>query len=494
MSGLLGIIELLRETPMAPDQSRMVDLVHASAASLLKIVNDILDFSKIEAGGQMLDPEATDLRETIDATAAPIAIAAGKKGLRFTWSIADDVPACVLLDPLRLRQILVNLLQNAIKFTASGTVGLAITSSAEPTADPAAGRTLCFSVTDTGIGMTPQQRDRLFEPFSQADASTTKLFGGTGLGLTISRRLARMFGGDITVESQQGQGSVFTFRLPLLPAEPQPATAASPALVDLTMLRAMHILVAEDQETNLWLIQQQLQRLGCSVTAVPSGQAALAALAGARYDLLITDCHMPEMDGVELTRRIRAMETGHGGSRLPVLALSADVTPPMRSRCLDAGMDDFVTKPVDLSRLQAAIVRTVLGQQADSEPAAPSPAAKIFHPTTYQELFQDEPAEGQAWLGHYLDSAIALLQQIRNAEAAGDRTALKAKAHQLTGASLSAGATLFGLLCRELEAAAPQAPEADIKRLLDPMQDALAAVGEAIGQFTRVRSNPAPAI
>jgi PAS domain S-box-containing protein len=501
LSGLLGVIELLRDTPMAAEQSRMVGLVHGSAASLLCIVNDILDFSKIEAGGMMLNREPTDPREMVAATIAAIAIAAAKKGLQFTWDIATDVPACLSLDPLRLRQILVNLLQNAIKFTASGAVGLAVTRTEQPASEPV----LCFAISDTGIGMTPEQRGRLFEPFTQADASTTKLFGGTGLGLTISRRLARMLGGDITVESEPNRGSVFELRLPLALAEPSVVSVEDgTALTDRAMLGSMHILVAEDQETNLWLIQHQLQHLGCSVTAVPSGQAALAALDDATYDLLITDCHMPEMDGVELTRRVRDREAAQGASRMPVLALSADVTQPMRERCLAAGMDDFVTKPVDLGRLRAAIVQTVLGHApglgqavglgqaaghgagpghvADPEAIETSPVAMVFDASTYRELFEGEQAEGRAWLVSYLEAAAALLAQIREAFADGDRSVLKAKAHRLAGASLSVGATIFGADCRDLEAAAPLAPEAEIKRLIELMQDAFAAArGEIVG-------------
>jgi PAS domain S-box-containing protein len=488
LSGLLGVIELLRETPMVVEQLRMVDLVHGSAASLLCIVNDILDLSKIEAGGMMLNREPMNPREVVAATMAPIAIVAAKKGLQFTCDIGEDVPVCVALDPLRLRQILVNLLQNAIKFTASGLVGVGVTRAETPGSEPL----LCFAIKDTGIGMTPEQRLRLFEPFTQADASTTKLFGGTGLGLTISRRLARLLGGDIIVESEPGRGSLFELRLPLLLAEPGVAGADDTAATDRSLLGSMRILVVEDQETNLWLIQHQLQHLGCLVTAVTSGRAALAAFADAKYDLLITDCHMPEMDGVDLTHRIRAIEATQGAPRLPVIALSADVTQPMRERCLAAGIDDFVTKPVDLSGLQAAIVRTALGPKAGPEAleksiaAQTSSAAMVFDTSTYRELFQDEHTEGKAWLVSYLDAAAALLQQIHEAVADGDRNVLKAKAHQLAGASLSVGAMIFGALCREVEAAAPQTAEAEIKRLTDTMQDAFAAAQTEIVQFVQV--------
>jgi CheY-like chemotaxis protein len=216
---------------------------------------------------------------------------------------------------------------------------------------------------------------------------------------------------------------------------------------------------------------------------VSSGPAALAALGGAKYDLLITDCHMPEMDGVELTRRVRDREAAQGTPRLPVLALSADVTQPMRERCLAAGIDDFIIKPVDLSRLQVAVVQIGLGHKAAREATETPVAAMVFDISTYQELFQDEPEMGRDWLMSYLDSAAASLRQIREALANGDRTVLKAKAHGLAGASLSAGATVLGGLCRDLEAVAPQASEADIKRRLDVMQGAFVAVRDEIVRF-----------
>jgi two-component system sensor histidine kinase EvgS len=262
-----------------------------------------------------------------------------------------------MLDPLRLRQILVNLLSNAVKFTAAGVVRLAVTHELAPTGAAALG----FAVSDSGIGMTPEQLGRLFQPFSQADASTTKLFGGTGLGLTISRRFAHLLGGDLTVESTFGQGSVFRLHLPLALAEPAMASApAAPTPGDLACLGAKHILVVEDQPTARWLIQSQLERLGLTVVVVEAGPAALAALdTGAHYDLLITDCHMPGMDGAVLTGQVRYGEATRRGKRLPVLGLTADVTPRTRERCLAAGMDEVLAKPISLADLEAAIVRLV---------------------------------------------------------------------------------------------------------------------------------------
>jgi light-regulated signal transduction histidine kinase (bacteriophytochrome)/FixJ family two-component response regulator len=487
LSGLLGIIELLRETPLGREQTRMVELVHGSAASLLQIVNDILDFSKMEAGSLTVSPEPTDLRQLVAAVIQPSALAAAAKGIRFTSEVAPDVPASVALDPLRLRQILVNLLSNAVKFTAAGMVSLAVTRDAGCNGADVLG----FAVGDTGIGMTPEQLGRLFLPFSQADASTTKMFGGTGLGLTISRQLARLLGGDITVESEPGQGSVFRLRLPLLAAEPVAAsTREERPLTDRGSLGAKNILVAEDQATSRWLIQRQLERLGFSVAVVEDGRAALAALQTRAYDLLITDCHMPGMDGGELVNRIRSAEAEPGRKRLPVLGLTADVTRRMRERCLAAGMDEVVTKPINLGRLEAAIVQLVLGRKAAEPTAAIAGTAAVFDPGTYRELFEDDELEGRAWLEAYLDTAASFFRDVGAAVAGEDRKALEAASHRVAGASLSVGAMAFGTLCRTLEAAAPHLPEAEIERLLDALQAAFAAARQEIVRFISAGSEP----
>jgi CheY-like chemotaxis protein/HPt (histidine-containing phosphotransfer) domain-containing protein len=306
----------------------------------------------------------------------------------------------------------------------------------------------------------------MFEPFRQADASTTKLFGGTGLGLTISRWLARLMDGDITIESEPGQGSVFRLRLPLLAADP-PAGEVAKASADLVFLDGRRILVAEDQKTNRWLIERQLGRLGCSVTAVENGRLAFATLAMSGYDLLITDCHMPEIDGLELTRLIRATEAARGLSRMPILGLTADVSSEMRARCLAAGMTDVVAKPIDLERLRAAVAG--LTRSAGVSPIAirTPPSAGEFDPAAFRELFVDEPAEGREWLQAWLTSAAELVSGIERTVASGDRDALAANAHKLASASLAVGAMSLGWLGRRLETAAPEMPRRELNELAD---------------------------
>jgi signal transduction histidine kinase/CheY-like chemotaxis protein/HPt (histidine-containing phosphotransfer) domain-containing protein len=480
MSGLLGIIELLRDTPLAPEQHDMIDLVHGSAASLLRVVNDILDFSKMEAGRLAVNLEPVELRGLVETVIEPTILAAEVKGLQFSSTVADDVPACLMLDPLRLRQILVNLLTNAVKFTAAGTVGLAVTCTTGSSSE----LMLCFAIGDSGIGMSPEQCGRLFEPFTQADASTTKVFGGTGLGLSISRRLARLLGGDITVDSEHGAGSVFRLHLQPVPAAPVAAASDGPAMpADPLSRQSWRILVAEDQATNRWLIERQLQRLGCSVVAVENGRAALALLSTETFDLLISDCHMPEIDGITLTQLVRAAERARGASPMPILGLSADVSTEMRARCLVAGMDDIVAKPIDLHRLRAALAHVTHRGDPEVGPAEDVVAACVFDSGTCRELFADDPDTGRDWLRSFLSSAALLTAEIERTAGIRDLDGLAASAHKLSGASLAAGATDLGSLARRLEAAVPRASVLELREMTEQVAAAWCDARQTISDF-----------
>ena len=268
MSGMVGIIELLRETKLEAEQASMVELAHESAKSLLRILNDVLDFSKIEAGAIGVSIEPVELRTLVRHLIDQTAVTAERKGLAMLGQVNDDVPDWISVDPLRLRQIVGNLLGNAIKFTASGRVELAVSRGVLPSGDPA----LVFAVSDTGIGMAPDVLERLFEPFMQEDASTAKHFGGTGLGLSISRRLARLLGGDIDVTSSKGEGSVFALMIPLLVADPHDAPPeAEPAEPEDTALQGVRVLAAEDQAINRWLMTRQFGRLGVQFELVEDG-------------------------------------------------------------------------------------------------------------------------------------------------------------------------------------------------------------------------------
>ncbi|HEY1933570.1 MAG TPA: ATP-binding protein [Acetobacteraceae bacterium] len=473
MSGLLGIIELLRDTGLDPEQREMVELGHGAGTSLLRVLNDVLDFSKIDAGAIAMQPEPADLRQLVGTLIGSMAPSAAAKGLSLTAQVADPLPLWITTDPTRLGQILVNLVGNAIKFTPAGLVRLSVAHAAMPDG----GDGVAFAVSDTGIGIEADTIARLFEPFSQADTSATRTFGGTGLGLTISRRLARLLGGDITVTSKPGQGSVFTLCVPLIAAEP-PAAQESPSPG--APLAPLHILVAEDQGTNRWLIDRQLRRLGCTVTAVEDGRAALAAMREAAFDLLITDCHMPGIDGVALTRMVRAREAENGKRCMPILGLTADVTATMRDRCMGAGMHDVVAKPIDLRRLRAAIAGLAHRDPPDVAAAGHPGEGPAFDPANWRELFAEDDPEGRAWLTAYLATSAELLSELQQYGSAGQRPALRETAHKLASASLAVGAMRLGTLARSLETAAPHAPWAELRHLADAVAAASCGARQAI--------------
>ena len=353
MNGILGIAGLLVDTPLAEDQRRLVQSMQESGESLLTIINDVLDFSKIEAGKLTLERAIFEPRLIVEDTLRLLGVAARNKRLALSGMIAPDVPPHLSGDPGRLRQILVNLIGNAIKFTERGTVRVAVTVNAA-TADVVV---LRVAVADTGVGLSAAQQAGLFETFSQADASTTRKFGGTGLGLAICRQLVELMGGEIGVESEAGHGSTFWFTARLARTSEHEIAAASHAagLQDaVEPSRPLSILLAEDTPVNQMVATRMLTKLGHRVEVATNGAEAVAAVAHGRFDVVLMDCLMPEVDGYEATTRIRAVERG---GRLPIVALTASATIEDRERCLAAGMDDFISKPVRLVELAAALAR-----------------------------------------------------------------------------------------------------------------------------------------
>ncbi len=362
MNGILGIAGLLVDTPLSDDQRQLLQSLQQSGESLLTIINDVLDFSKIEAGKLALERTILNPRLVVEDTLRLLAVTARNKRLSLTGSVAPDVPAHLWGDPGRLRQILLNLIGNALKFTERGTVVVAVTAESL-TVD---GVQLRIAVTDTGIGLSPAQQARLFESFSQADDSTTRKYGGTGLGLAISRQLVVLMGGTVGVVSEPGRGSTFWFtaRLaPLTAEELAAAGAASPTPDGLTPSRPLSVLLVEDTPVNQMVGSRMLKKLGHRVELASNGAEAVAAVARGRFDVVLMDCLMPEVDGYEATTRIRAAErTG----RIPIVALTASATLEDRERCLAAGMDDFLSKPVKLAELADTLARATA---ADTEAA-----------------------------------------------------------------------------------------------------------------------------
>ncbi|MBI5361953.1 MAG: response regulator [Planctomycetes bacterium] len=362
MTAILGFADLLALGGEPGDDA--VATIRRNGEHLLAILNDILDLSKIEAGRMTIERVPVDVRRLADDVVELERVRAERRGITLELEVATRVPRTMACDPLRLRQILMNLAGNAIKFTDKGGVRIVLTADERE-------RRVVFAVSDSGIGMTPEQVARLFQPFTQADGSMSRRFGGTGLGLTISRRLANMLGGDITVAAEFGRGSTFRVELPIDPAEtiewvapdyqaPVPVHAGPFAASDATqLLEGARVLLADDGKDNQRLISIHLKRAGASVEVVDNGVDVLKRLcAGERlrddapYDVLLLDMQMPELDGYSTAQRLRAL-----GSKLPIVALTAHAMSGDREQCLAAGCDDYATKPIDRDLLLAAVRR-----------------------------------------------------------------------------------------------------------------------------------------
>lgn len=352
MNGIMGMNQLLLESPLSPEQREFSETIHASSETLLALLNDILDLSKIEAGKLEIEAVTFAITDILGQILPAHRVLAQQKGLDLIVNIDPKIPHFLCGDPLRLRQILLNLIGNAIKFTESG----AIRVTAE--ADLATNR-LHFSVIDTGIGIPPEKRSRLFRKFDQLDPSTSRYHGGTGLGLAICEELVRLMGGQIGVESAPSRGSTFWFTLPLVKAE-KPLqitenTKESPSGESLESLPNGRILLAEDNRTNQIVALALLERLGQKVTVVPSGGEALEALRKENFDLVLMDLQMPGMDGAEATRRIRSGGAGLGNASIPIIAMTAHAMEGDEERCLEIGMNAYLSKPVRAAKLRQAL-------------------------------------------------------------------------------------------------------------------------------------------
>ncbi len=361
MNGVLGMAQVLLDTDLTAEQREGVEIVLASGDALLSILNDILDFSKLEAGKLEITSTPFDLPQLINQVAKLMAQTANDKGLELLVRYAPETPRAFVGDGARIRQVMLNLVGNAIKFTASGHVLIEVSASPDESSPPR----ISVAVHDTGIGLTPEQRERLFQPFVQADASTTRKFGGTGLGLAISKQLVGLMGGEIGVESAFGEGAVFRFEIPL---EPTPAITAQPLDMDLTGLR---VLVVDDNEINRHVLKELLTCHDIAVDNVDSGAEALerlqeSATAGRPYDLAIIDHQMPEMDGMALGRAIRADEQF---TDTVTIMLTSSGLGFAADECKKAGFAEWLTKPVFADRLLDTIVRS-LASSGRVRPAA----------------------------------------------------------------------------------------------------------------------------
>jgi signal transduction histidine kinase/ActR/RegA family two-component response regulator len=349
MNGILGFTQLTLSTGLTADQRDYLDTVERSAEALMQLLNDILDVSKIEAGKVEVDREPFSMRSCVEASTKTMQAAAQNKGLELTWSVDAEIPDYLIGDEHRIRQVLLNLVGNAIKFTDVGGVWVSVGM------EPALGGSLMahFLVRDSGPGVPEDKRQIIFEPFRQADGSTTRRYGGSGLGLAISSGLVDIMGGRIWLESEVGRGSTFHFTAPFLLAAPAPvervAAPASPA-----ECAALSILVAEDNVVSQRLVSALLKERGHAVTLTGTGCEALELVGKRHFDLVLMDIQMPEMDGLQATAEIRSRE-GQRGRHIPIVAMTAHAMAGDRERCLDAGMDGYIAKPIHPGELMALI-------------------------------------------------------------------------------------------------------------------------------------------
>jgi CheY-like chemotaxis protein len=358
MNGIIGMVGLLLDTPMNEQQAEYARTIKTSAEALLTVINDVLDFSKIEAGKLDVELVEFELTPVLRSAVALLEERALAKGLGLAWNVAPGIPESLRGDPYRVRQVLLNLIGNAVKFTDRGEIAVRV--QVEEDGDDS--MRLRFAVTDTGIGIPEDVQGNLFNAFIQGDSSTTRRFGGTGLGLAISKQLVELMGGTVGVRSAPGRGSTFWFTARFGRVAGSPAASRPPHVQARGAVGAyakaqstgphhfMRILVAEDNPINQKVTLGQLRKLGYHADVVATGRSVMTALEQERYDLILMDCQMPEMDGYEAAREIRRREGGRG--HIVIIALTASAMQGEREKCTDAGMDGYISKPVDLASLE----------------------------------------------------------------------------------------------------------------------------------------------
>jgi PAS domain S-box-containing protein len=441
LNGVIGLAKLLTEADLPPMERKSVDMLRGSAKTLLGLVDNILDFSKIEAGHLALEEIPTDLRRIVQEVDNVSRVRATDKGIAFDLHVAPDAPEWITADPTRLRQILLNLLGNALKFTARGAVRLHVG------VTRASGREcLLFRITDTGVGIPQSALRRLFTRFSQVDASTTRRFGGTGLGLAISQQLAQLMEGRISVESREGEGSTFTLEIPLRPAKPPTQARVSCA----GALRPdAKILVAEDNDVNQFVLQRMLATLGYEeITIVADGAEAVRACRESAFDLVLMDCQMPVLDGRDATRQLRK-----AGLRMPILALTASATERDRDDCLQAGMDDYLTKPIELPVLGEKVQRWLPAPASFPEPSNRRPDQHAaFNREAIARFYLGDIGFFKESREMFVRAATGNLKDLGEVLGAGDEEAARRICHRFKGGAGSLGAELLSSLCARYEA------------------------------------------
>jgi PAS domain S-box-containing protein len=480
LNGILGMTGLALETKLENDQREYMELVKSSAEALLSLVNDVLDFSKYEVGKMALDRVEFSPRALVRDVLRPLALRASSSGLAFESAIEDQVPERLIGDTLRIGQVLRNLAGNAVKFTAQGKISVNVRAEAREGSRV----TLHFSVADTGIGIPAEKHALIFEPFTQADGSTTRKYGGTGLGLSICSGLVQLMGGRIWLESEEGRGSTFHCTVPLeLPAPVQERAAPPPFAAGNGAKCKLRILVAEDNSVNQRLATRLLEREGHAVTIAGSGREALDLFERNKrerepFDLILMDVQMPGLDGLQATARIRAAETG--GRRIPIVAMTAQASESDRLRCLESGMDAYVSKPVHVPELMKMIQSVISGGS--------SMDANLSERSSVQtQLKQLDEALALSRVGGdvellkevvelFLDDYPEAFERIRQAVASRDASALEHNAHSLKGSVSTFGANRAFEAALALEKQGRSGDLSDAQAGLHRLQEALEAL------------------
>ncbi len=501
LNAVIGYLQLLGSTSMKPAQAGYVTKAFSSSNLLHDLLSNLLDFSKIEAGMLDLDSAPFDLRRLIGEIQEHFRLPAADKGLSLRLNVAESCPETLLGDAVRLRQVLINLVSNAIKFTARGSVTVSISPvPAGPSDQPGTAAALRFEVTDTGIGIEPEALSRLFERFTQADSSTTRRFGGTGLGLSIVQSLVQLMDGEIQADSQPDKGSSFCFTASFAIWEDSlPVEAVRPALgpVDIGTadLAGLRVLVAEDNPVNQDMIREILSLAGADAELVSDGRQAVDRITqpGARYDLVLMDVQMPVMDGLETTRCLRRE---HGLSELPIIAVTANVLVSERQDCLDAGMDDFLPKPISITELHG-LIRKYCRHDAQA-PQPPAPAAsgdgdpEGFDLQGAIERLGGKRATYRRLVGRFLNSLDKPRDRLRALlpDTSGEATAkARRELHALRGSALTLGAESLAATLKTIEKALEEDANQDRDLLQARVED---AIDQALEGFRQIVDKPGP--